>query len=638
MIDRPTGSSSPSRYDFDTDAEFRLFAESIENLAWIADADGWIYWYNQTWYRYTGTTPEQLEGWGWKSVHDPTTLPEVLARWQASIATGAPFDMVFPLRGADGRFKPFLTRVIPFKNERGEVIRWFGTNTDVSRELDVTTALRHSEARFRIATEAVNAILWTNNAAGEMIGEQPCWSSFTGQTFDEYQGYGWSAAVHPNDAQPTLDAWERCVRERCLFAFEHRVRRHDGVYRLCSIRALPILDESNEVREWVGVHTDITEERQTQTTLREIVMALKEQQELVEAAQSVSQVGFWRYQPSSRELFLSSGSRHLLGLPQEGEITPEQAVGRVHPEDRAAVQRAFTVSRTSGRYHVEFRILPSDGSEPRWLTAVAHTVASDTGNPYLVGMNLDITQQKRSAETLIRTEKLAAAGRLAASIAHEINNPLEAVTNLLYLLLATPLNPEQRRYATILQSELDRVSQIATHTLRFHRQSTHPGFVNTTDLIESVLALHEGRLRNIEVQVDRRLLATRSVFGFDGDLRQVVANLAGNAIDAMQGIDGPRRLYLRSRNATDWKSSHPGVLITVADTGTGIPPEAFGKIFDAFFTTKADTGTGLGLWVSMEIVNKHRGSLRVRSSASPSGAGSVFQLFIPTEPHPIESR
>ena len=269
---------------------------------------------------------------------------------------------------------------------------------------------------------------------------------------------------------------------------------------------------------------------------------------------------------------------------------------------------------------------------------MAHTVASDTGNPYLVGMNLDITQQKRSAETLIRTEKLAAAGRLAASIAHEINNPLEAVTNLLYLLLATPLNPEQRRYATILQSELDRVSQIATHTLRFHRQSTHPGFVNTTDLIESVRALHEGRLRNIEVQVDRRLLATRSVFGFDGDLRQVVANLAGNAIDAMQGIDGPRRLYLRSRNATDWKSSHPGVLITVADTGTGIPPEAFGKIFDAFFTTKADTGTGLGLWVSMEIVNKHRGSLRVRSTASPSGAGSVFQLFIPTEPHPIESR
>ena len=101
-------------------------------LAWMANADGYIFWYNQRWYEYTGTTPEQMEGWGWQAVHDPEALPEVLERWKASIATGEPFDMVFPLRGADGEFRPFLTRVMPVKEAEGKVVRWFGTNTDIS--------------------------------------------------------------------------------------------------------------------------------------------------------------------------------------------------------------------------------------------------------------------------------------------------------------------------------------------------------------------------------------------------------------------------------------------------------------------------------------------------------------------------
>lgn len=118
-----------------------------------------------------------------------------------------------------------------------------------------------SEARFRTATAAVSSMMWTNNAAGEMAGEQPGWGAFTGQSFEEYQGYGGADALHPDDAQKTIDAWNTAVQTKTMFVFEHRVRRRDGVYRLFHIRALPVLEEQGSVREWVGVHTDITEER-----------------------------------------------------------------------------------------------------------------------------------------------------------------------------------------------------------------------------------------------------------------------------------------------------------------------------------------------------------------------------------------
>ncbi len=138
-----------------SEEQFRTLANSIPNLAWWANADGYITWYNRRWYEYTGTTPEQMEGWGWQSVHDPEALPKVLERWQASIATGEPFEMEFPLRGADGIFRAFLTRVLPLKDSAGNVLRWFGTNTDISALKQAEEALRESENRFRTLFETM---------------------------------------------------------------------------------------------------------------------------------------------------------------------------------------------------------------------------------------------------------------------------------------------------------------------------------------------------------------------------------------------------------------------------------------------------------------------------------------------------
>ena len=609
---------------------FRLLAESIPHLAWIARPDGSVYWYNRRWYEYTGTTLQDMQGWGWQRVHRPDTIPFVLAAWTKSIQSGEPYEVTLPLRAADGTFRTFLTRAIAYKDQEGKVLRWFGTNTDVDDKLRSAAALRESEQRFRIATHAIDGVLWTNTAEGEMRGEQTAWSTFTGQTPAQYSGYGWASAVHPDDAQLTIDAWQVALRESRLFAFEHRVRRRDGAYRLCSIRALPVRNDDGSIREWVGVHTDITEDRERQQTLRDTIAALRRQEEMIEVAQIANNVGFWGYKPSDTSADMSTGTRYLMGLPPSGQIPVETAFQHIHPEDVPGIQNALATAFRTGTYNHEVRVATGEPGQHRWLLGVGRVLSSGAEEPRIVGINLDITQQKQSAHALIRTEKLAAVGRLAASLAHEINNPLEAIINLLYLLLQSPLDDEQRSYCATMMTELRHVSAIATHTLRFHRQTTNASETRLDTLIESVLTLFEGKIRNAGVIVEPRLSPAHVIHGFQGELRQVLANLIGNAIDAMHtGQPGERRLLVRTHSNRSPRTGAPGITITVADTGCGIPPAVLQHIFDPFFTTKGDLGTGLGLWVTSEIVRKHQGEIRLRSRQTPHGHGTVARLFLP---------
>ena len=239
----------------------------------------------------------------------------------------------------------------------------------------------------------------------------------------------------------------------------------------------------------------------------------------------------------------------------------------------------------------------------------------------------DLTLQKKSEELLRRTEKLAVAGRFAASVSHEINNPLEAITNCLFLVGTTRLPDEARAYLETAQKELDRVSQITVQTLRFYRASTRPALTDIQDLIQTVLTLLDSRLRAQKIEVIRDLRAHPTIYAHDGEIRQVVANLVGNAIDALpQG----GRLTIRAAASRDWMRGDTGVVITVADNGTGMDKAIRERIFEPFFSTKGNTGTGLGLWVSSEIATKHQGRLQVRSRrATRPGqtSGTAFRFF-----------
>lgn len=253
------------------------------------------------------------------------------------------------------------------------------------------------------------------------------------------------------------------------------------------------------------------------------------------------------------------------------------------------------------------------GEPARWVGIVAN----------------EITDRVRAEETLRKTEKLAATGRLAASIAHEINNPLEAVTNLLYLLgVHEPMDAVASDYIVTAQAELARVSQITQQTLRFYRQSTSPTLANVEETFDAALVLYRSRVQSSGATVCKRFREPAQIFGFEGELRQVFANLVSNALDAMGqgGTLSLRAHRTHAKNAAG--ASVEGVLVMVADTGAGMPPKVRERIFEAFYTTKESTGTGLGLWVCEEVVRKHGGTIRVRSrQGEPSG--TCFLVFFP---------
>ena len=240
----------------------------------------------------------------------------------------------------------------------------------------------------------------------------------------------------------------------------------------------------------------------------------------------------------------------------------------------------------------------------------------------------DVTERRLRDAALHKTEKLAAVGRLASSISHEINNPLESVVNLLYLIEHANSSPEEvHTYAALASAELARVSHIVTQTLKFHRQASDAAECRASEILDSVVSLFQGRMATRQIAVSRQFSDADSVVCFAGDLRQVFANLIANALDA---ITGAGQLALRTRCSRDWKTGHAGVRILIADNGSGMSPETQRSLFEAFFTTKPATGTGLGLWVSEEIVRNHKGSIRLRSSQAPGRTGTTFAVFFPT--------
>ncbi|MGC2620850.1 MAG: ATP-binding protein [Acidobacteriaceae bacterium] len=242
-----------------------------------------------------------------------------------------------------------------------------------------------------------------------------------------------------------------------------------------------------------------------------------------------------------------------------------------------------------------------------------------------------LEELRKTQDALRKSEKLAVTGRLAASISHEINNPLASVTNLLYLIGGSGSLEESHKYSEIAARELARVSEIVTQTLRFYRESTKPRAVQVTQIVNSALVLYQARLTSASILVEREFSDCLPIVAVEGELRQLILNLIANAADAI-GIGGTLRIRVAdARQFANGK--RPGIRLTIADSGSGIEAEVRKTLFEPFVTTKPETGTGLGLWVSSEIVRKHQGTIQVKSRAQGPYSGTVFSVFLPASPN-----
>jgi PAS domain S-box-containing protein len=374
--------------------------------------------------------------------------------------------------------------------------------------------------------------------------------------------------------------------------------------------------------------------RAAEGELRGVSEAQQEQADALIQAQQASRSAAWTFNTATRHTRWYEGGAEIFGRPHEQITAMGSPTSLVLEEDRPKIAAAARHTESTGEpFTVEFRVVWPNGEE-HWLEARGAPIA---GKPGLWrGATIDITERKRAEAALVRTEKLAAAGRLAASIAHEINNPLEAVINLCYLAKLTAVNPETRSYIEMAEEELGRVAHITSQTLRFHRQQSAPAETDLGEMARAIVSLYEGKLAQSGIAVSFECETAPALFCYAGEIRQVLANLVANAIDAMPGGG---TLRLRVRRGTDWRSGASAVRVTVADTGTGMSAETQRRIYEPFYTTKEEVGTGLGMWVSAGIVEKHQGSLRVRSRVRGAErsrvSGSVFALLLPYPAAPL---
>ncbi len=341
-----------------TGADFGLIANNLPVLCWIARADGYIFWYNRRWHDYCGSTPQAMEGWGWQSVHDAGELPAVMERWQSSIATGQPFEMVFPLRGSDGLFRRFLTRIVPVLNEEGAVVRWLGTNTEVESQLNAEAALEASEAKLHILTDAMPQMVWSTLPDGYHDYYNARWYEFTGVPYGSTDGEEWNGMFHEDDQERAWARWRHSLETGEPYEIEYRLRHHSGEYRWTLGRALPVRDASGKIIRWIGTCTDIdTAKRDAELTeliSRELSHRIKNIFAVIAGLIGISAPRKGEAAAYAREIsgrIAALGRAHNFARPHGPESAVLQSFGGLHgllaelmtPYDRADA-RQYTIA------------------------------------------------------------------------------------------------------------------------------------------------------------------------------------------------------------------------------------------------------------------------------------------------------
>ncbi len=363
-------------------------------------------------------------------------------------------------------------------------------------------------------------------------------------------------------------------------------------------------------------------QRRLASSLAEAEITLK-RLKMIEGAVNA---GTWEFDVATGISHWPPGISSLWGLPaQDHEVTLNDFVSRIYVEDRERVVQTVQTTLASGdSYETEFRVVWPDRSI-HWLNARGAVIRDEQNQPkQVIGIALEVTERRQTENALRESEKLAATGRMAATIAHEINTPLEAVVNLVYLAKNDPnINPQTREYLASADVELGRVSHMVRQTLGFYRENAGPKWIDAGELVKQITELYRNKLlrKNLQLEIQTD---TAEVFAVEGELRQVVSNLISNAIDAVE-MNG--RIRVRVRRMP--RNGASRVRIAVGDNGHGIAPENRAKVFQPFFTTKAAVGTGLGLWVTKGIIDKHNGRISLRTSTRPQRSGTVFCVDFP---------
>ena len=496
-------------------------------------------------------------------------------------------------------------------DERTEEIRNLNRQLE-QRVAEMETIMQVLPVGVAVSEDAECRTVMANAALGGMLGIEPVDNILLG-TMDGADGmeiYQHGKRVHTD----TLPLYRSAKTGKALGSVELEFRRAEGgsIHLLAS--ASPLFREDGSVRGAVGAFFDVTSRKQLENLLRDRADLLELANEAIMVRTLDGLIQFW-----------NSGAEQLYGWPREEAIGKNafELLQTRFPPSLDCASLADVLAR-DGKWHGDLTHVARSG---RQVVVASRQAVKADGNAILE-INRDITAQLKAEDALRKAERLAAMGRVAGIIAHEINNPLESITNTFYLLSSHPsLDEEARYYARLGEKELHRVSHITRQTLGFYRESKDPVDVSLPQLLDDILDLQSRRLEFGNIVLDKRYVTDGILQGFPVELKQVFLNLIANAIQAMP--EGGT-LRLRVANLHSRCSGRAGgICVSIVDTGSGIAPEHAQHLFEPFFTTKSTKGTGLGLWISKGIVQKYGGTIRFRSLRRATGNTTCFRIFFP---------
>jgi PAS domain S-box-containing protein len=481
------------------------------------------------------------------------------------------------------------------------------TRDRLAGQLGATPDFVSAMAEGAVTLDSNARIIFCNSRFAEMVGKPE--SELLGTQISEFL------------ADQSRIAFEALIPEsskRRAIAELELVSRHNGKI---SVQVSLSTFEAENMEAVAMVLTDLSEQKRNEQVLAEGRLARL----ILEQAHS----GMLVCDGRGRIVLASKAVNHVLGsnpLFRDFDDAFDLAVVGKNSD-----LRKFSASEALQEQHrnVETVLRRSDGRNCNLLMNTGPIVADDGAVLGCLITLFDISERKAIEEALRRSEKLAAAGRIAGALAHEINNPLSAVTNILYILQKSETDETRQHYVDLASSELARVANIVRRTLSFYREAAHPVPVKMSEVLDHVLEVYDRQIKEKNLRITRKYKFDSEIEGYPGELRQIFGNLIANAVEVLP--EG-QELRLTVCSGNDLVTGKPGVRVTVADRGPGIAKKNMGRLFEPFFTTKGEKGTGLGLWVTRGIVQRQGGTIRVRSNNSPDGSWTIFSVFVPLEP------
>jgi len=498
------------------------------------------------------------------------------------------------------------------------ILCWLSQVIESRRKTQIS--LHEDEERLRLALRAGDAWTWEWDPRTDVIR----------RSAEAFGTLGRGPSTLVDEMQHTLQTIVNLDRDSVMEAlrasaqtgadFRQEVRfLINGEIRWVDARA-SVIDDDGSLR-LLGMSVDITDRKRTEQALQLQAQIIDQTHDAVISTDMRGVIRTW-----------NRGAERIFGYTGE-EVVGKNVSMMSLPEQENFLRKQIAAALATGNMQTEIVARRKSG-EMATVHLSLSMMRSENGEPTgVVGVALDISDQKRAEALLRNTERMTAMGRLAATIAHEINNPLESVTNVFYLLSRHPsLDKVGQAYLGIAEEELKRISHIVKQTLGFYRETERPVPVKISGVLDSVFELYEHRGDASGIQLSRKYESDATVNGYPGELRQIFSNLVVNAMEAV-GEDG--RVIIHVFRSRDWQhGGREGVRIAIADNGPGIAAASRARLFEPFFTTKGERGTGLGLWVTMGMVQKHKGTIRVRSSTAPERHGTVFSIFLPLQMEP----